>query len=82
MRWMVRGNARTARGRTGVSARFTVPAQTAAGRMRPLTFLTAERDPRTQADPPKASPPPIATCQRDLVVWSLLVCPEPGKARP
>lgn len=50
--------------------------------MRPLTFLTAERDPRTQPEPPKASPPPIATCQRDLVVWSLLVCPQPGKARP
>jgi hypothetical protein len=51
-------------------------------RMRTLTFLATERDPRTQPDPPKAPPPPIATCQRDLVVWSLLVCPGQGKARP
>jgi len=42
--------------------------------MRPLPPLSAI---------PKPSPqPPVATCQRDLVVWSLLVCPKADKARP
>jgi hypothetical protein len=50
--------------------------------MRPLTSLTAKREQATRPDAPKAAPlPPVATCQRDLVVWSLLVCPGPGKGR-
>jgi hypothetical protein len=50
--------------------------------MRPLTSLTAKREQPTRPDAPKPAPlPPVATCQRDLVVWSLLVCPGPGKGR-
>ena len=48
--------------------------------MRPLTSLTAKREPQPPPAAPPAGQPPMATCQRDLVVWSLLVCPRPDKA--
>ena len=49
--------------------------------MRSLTLLTAKPDAPPRPDVPKAgSTAQIATCQRDLVAWSLLVCPRPQKA--
>jgi hypothetical protein len=50
--------------------------------MRSFTSLTAKPDAQPQAGVPKAgATAQIATCQRDLVAWSLLVCPRPQKAR-
>jgi hypothetical protein len=48
--------------------------------MRPLTSLTAKRESQPKVAVPPAAQAPMATCQRDLVVWSLLVCPRPDKA--